>query len=48
MEKRNEREETKQSIIEKSRAEGKGRMNMIDRRAILSRCMKRQEERRVE
>ena len=42
------REETKQSIIEKSRAEGKGRMNMIDRRAILSRCMKRREERREE
>ena len=36
MEKRNEREETKQS-----RAEGDGRMNMIDRQAILSRCMKR-------
>ena len=37
------REETKQS-----RAEGKGRTNMIDRQAILLRCMKRQEERRVE
>ena len=36
MEKRNEREETKQS-----RVEGKGRMNMIEGQAILSRCMKR-------